>query len=126
MSLNAFEQASKSKLRFTYKGSLSVEDLWDLKVQDLDAIYRQCNGELKAANEDSLLQKPTAASETLALKVEIVKRVVTVKLEEENERKGKAERQAQKARIIEILAEKQNEGLKGKSEEELRKMLDNL
>lgn len=124
--MNAFEQATKAKLRFSYKGQICTEDLWDLKLQDLDAIYRQCNGELKTANEDSLLQKPTAASESLALKVEIVKRVVEIKLQEESERKSKSEKQAQKTRILEILAEKQADGLKGKSEEELRKMLETL
>ncbi len=124
--MNLFEQATKSKVRFSFKGQLSVEDLWDLRLQDLDEIYRQLNGELKAANEDSLLQKPTAASETLSMKVDIVKHIVSVKLQEAEDRKSRAEKQAQKKRIMEILAEKQDEGLKTKSEEELRKMLDNL
>lgn len=124
--MEIFEQATKSKIRFAHKGQLSVEDLWDLRVEDLDNIYRQLNGELKAANEDSLLQKPTVESEVLSLKVEIVKRVVGVKLAEADERKAKAEKLAQKRRIMEILAEKQDEGLKGKSEADLRKMLEEL
>ena len=124
--MNIFEQATKAKLRFSLKGQLSTEDLWDLRVEDLDSVYRALNSELKAANEDSLLQKPTAASAVLSLKVEIVKRIVTVKLEEQAARQAQVDKAAQKNRILEILAEKQDQGLKGKSEDELKKMLQDL
>lgn len=35
---NIFEKATKEKYRFPFKGQVSVEDLWDLKLQDLDSI----------------------------------------------------------------------------------------
>ncbi len=126
MESNIFEKATKLKLRFSYKGQVSTEDLWDLKVGDLDSIYRQLNHELKEANEVTLLKKPTLANELLTLKVELVKRIVEVKLAEDLERKTKAEKQQQKKRILDVLAEKQDEGLKGKSEEELQKLLQTL
>lgn len=121
-----FEQATKGKIRFAHKGQLTVEDLWDITVQELDIVYRQLNGQLKAAQEDSLLQKPTVESETLALKVELVKRIVAVKLAETEERKVRIEKLAQKRRILDILAEKQDQGLMQKSEDDLRKMLEEL
>lgn len=124
--MDIFEKATKEKARFAYKGQLSVEDLWDLRLEDLDAIYRQYNGELKATSEDSLLQKPTTAGETLALKVEVVKRIVTVKLAEIEARKERAEKLAKKRRITEILAQKQDEVLSQKSEADLLKMLEEL
>lgn len=124
--MSIFEQATRNKVRFAFKGNLSVEDLWDLRVEDLDAIYRELNGQLKQANEDSLLAKPTRAAETLALKVEIVKHIVTVKLAEAEEKKTAAQKLAQKRRITEILAEKQDQALSQKTEDELRKMLEEL
>ncbi len=48
------------------------------------------------------------------------------KQEEADERKAAADRKAQKARIMEIIADKQDEDLKGKSLEDLQEMLDNL
>ena len=54
-----FEKASRLKLRFEYKGLCSVEELWDLSVQELDNIYKVLNSKAKAMREESLLQEKT-------------------------------------------------------------------
>ena len=62
-----FEQASRLKLRFTTaRGSLSVEDLWDLPLTsttgkpNLDDIAKSLNRELRATSEETSFVEPNA------------------------------------------------------------------
>lgn len=121
-----FEVATRSKMRFQFKGLISVEDLWDLSVQQLDAIFKGLNSELKQVQEESLLNTKTKEDKELDVKIEIVKHIVNVKLEEENSRlKAKAQKE-QKQKIMEILSAKQDESLQNKSIDELKAMLEEL
>jgi hypothetical protein len=115
-----FELASRSKLRFSYLGLISTEDLWDLKPEALDEIYRQTNAELKEMSEDSLLEKKQTGAGVLELQVAIVKHVFEVKIAEAEAKKNAQERKAKKERILEIIAKKQDEDLEGKSLDELK------
>lgn len=121
-----FIKASRKKIRFPYKGSATAEDLWDLPVTELDNIYKSLNAKAKLVNEESLLETRTDGDEELTLQIEIVKYIVSVKLEEKKEAERARERKEQKEKIMSILASKQDEALQGKSVEELKKMLDEL
>ena len=68
-------------------------------------------------------EQPIAELET---KIEIVKYIFSVKLEEQATRSQAKEKREQKQKIMGILAKKQEEGLNNKSEEELQKMLEEL
>lgn len=121
-----FMVATRNKMRFNYRGVLSVEDLWDLSLESLDAIFKGLNSQLKKSNEESLLGVKTQEDKDVELKIEIVKYIVNVKLEErENRLKAKANKE-QKDKILEILANKQDEDLHNKSQDELIKMLEEL
>jgi len=123
---NKFEVAIRSKMRFPFKGLVSVEDLWDLSPQNLDSIFKTLNSELNKVKEESLLNTKTKEDKELDVKIEIVKYIVSVKLEEEQSRlKAKAQKE-QKQKILEILAAKQDESLQNKSIEELTAMLDEM
>lgn len=52
-----FEQASRMKLRISVPrvGSLSVEDLWDLNQEQLDATYRELSKSRETIVEPGLL-----------------------------------------------------------------------
>lgn len=120
-----YKQAAQSKLRFPYRGQCGVEDLFDLKLADLDQIYVILKREAGEA-EEGLLHERTQEDEALALRLSIVKDVFETKKAEIEARKAAADRRAQKARIMEIIADKQDEALKGKSLDELQGMLDAL
>jgi len=124
--MNIFEFATRNKLRFPFKGSATVEDLWELPVQDLDSIFKSLNAKSKQAKEESLLQTKSAEDKILETKIEIVKYIVSVKLDEA-ERAAKAkETKEQKQKIMAIMADKQDEALKNMSMDELQKELDKL
>lgn len=121
-----FEMATREKFRFPFRGSVSVEDLWDLTPENLDAVFKALNSQRKKANEESLLATPTSEDTALDTMIAIVKYIVNVKLEERRaiiEAKAKKE---QKQKIMSILNAKQDEALQNKSIEELQAMLDNI
>ena len=124
--INVFEIATRNKYRFPYRGQISVEDMWDLSVTELDKIFKTLNKQVKTAHEESLLETKTKEDETIENQIAIVRHIVSVKQKEANDRLREKERKAQKQRIMEIMADKEDEDLKSKSTEELRKMLEEL
>ena len=121
-----FEFATRTKMRFPFKGMVSVEDLWDLSVRDLDGVFKTLNAQIKKSQEESLLATKTKEDETLAIQIEIVKHIVKTKLDEAETAKQSKELKEKKQKIMEIIAAKQDESLHNASVEELQAMLDNL
>ena len=121
-----FEFAVRNKLRFPFRGMISVEDLWDLSVTNLDKIFKELNSQVKQSKEESLLDTKTKEDEVLEIKIEIIKHIVSVKQEEMAAREKEIEKRAQKQKIMSIIAEKKDEALHNSSVEELTKMLEEL
>jgi len=122
-----FKLATKEKYRFnTSKGRLSVEDLWDLSLEDLDALYKDLRKEQEKDSGESLLSNTSLTRKQKALNnsIEIIKVIVSDKLEAKERAAKAAERRAQNQRILEIMADKQDAALKEKSLEELQAMLE--
>jgi len=121
-----FKLATKEKYRFnTSKGRLSVEYLWDLSLEDLDALYKDLRKEQEKDSGESLLSNTslTKKQKVLNNSIEIIKVIVSDKLEAKERAAKAAERRAQNQRILEIMADKQDAALKEKSLEELQAML---
>lgn len=123
---NIFEYAVRNKVRFPFKGMISVEDLFDLSLTNLDSIYKTLNKQVKQSEEESLLSTKASVDTELEVQIAIVKHIVAVKLEEQESREKAAARKAQKQKIMSIMAAKQDENLRNSSIDELQKMLNAL
>lgn len=120
-----FEKASRVKLRYsTNRGVLSVEDLWDLSLEQLDPIAINLNKRLKESQTESFIK--TRTKDTTELKFNIVKHIIDVKLQEQEERTVAAEKKAKRQKILDLMAKKQDAELESKSYEELAKELEAL
>lgn len=125
-----FKMASQMKFRYPYKGMITTEDLWDLSIEQLDIVYKNLNKELKALDGDSLIASKSAdegvKANELKNKIEIVKYIFTSKKQAAELHRMAADNAAKRQRILEVLAQKQANELQNMSEEELKKMLENL
>lgn len=128
MNANIFAIATQNKFRYPYKGLISTEDLWDLNLEQLDSIYKMLNKEVQVAHEDSLLTvKPRNENDDiLDTKIEIVKYIFDAKVEAANKRDAEIANSEKKRRILEVLAKKQDDSYNNMSEDELRKILNEL
>lgn len=120
-----FEKATRQKLRFQYKGLISTEDLWDLSLEELNAIYVALCSKTKNKTEDSLITDGKASKEDRdnMLRMEIVKSIFEVKKKEVEKRKLRKEQKDRDQQILSILARKENQEMENKSIDELRSML---
>lgn len=124
--MGIFEFAVRNKLRFEFRGVISVEDLFDLNVRQLDSIFKKLNAQLKKAKEESLLSIKDKTDQELEVKIEIIKYIVESKLKENEQKLEAKEKKEKKQQLLDILSRKQNENLENKSEEEIKAMLENL
>ena len=121
-----FVTATRNKFRFPFRGQISVEDLWDLSVENLDSVDKTLNSQVKKAKEESLLNTKSREDEIIEMQIEIVKYIVSVKQDEAAKKVAAKEKKARKQRILEVLAAKEDADLQNKSPEELQAMLSEL
>lgn len=119
-----FKLASQQKLRFqTNKGLLSVEQLWDLSLEDLDALTVSLEAEHKQSAKKSFLVKTSVKDKTAKLRFDVALEVLNTKVAEKEIATEALEIKEHNKKIITLISEKQDESLKGKSIKELEAML---
>lgn len=123
---NIFEVATRQKYRFSYKGSISVEDMWDLSLTALDSVFKTLNAKVKQAQEESLLNTKTKEDEETEIKIQIVRHIVSVKQAEAAAREKAKENKEMKQRLLEIKAAREDKRLEGLSDADLDKMISEL
>jgi len=119
-----YKEASKLKLRFTTPmGLLSVEQLWEVGIATLDILALSLETEYKESGKKSFLTKRTKKDKIAKLKFNIVLDILTTKMEEMELLTEAKEAKEHNSKILGLIAEKQDESLKGKSIKELENML---
>ena len=141
MSDNLFEKASRLKLRFpTSKGLITLEDLWDIPLvytglnkgivdsttpRSLNELAKIYSKQLKDEEEDFVEDK-SPAKEKVELAFQIVKYIIEVKKAEKIEKDEAAEKASRKQKLMELIAQKEDETLGSKTLEELKAELASL
>ena len=121
---NIFKYANKYALRFPYKGQISVEDLFDLGITELDEIYKTLTKQQKSDAGESLIKKKTTEDKKLEVKIAIVKEIFEDKITAIEKSAKVSEKKAQAQRILEIMNHKEDEKLANMSMDELQAELD--
>jgi len=101
-----YKQLIKDKTRFvTAKGSLSLEQLWDLSVKELDTLAVSLQEAYDKSNtKKSFIEKRTTKDKSLKDQLDVVLDILQDKLEEAELAKVKAENKARNQKIREIIA----------------------
>lgn len=119
-----FKLATQQKLRFqTSKGSLSTEQLWDLSIPELDTLAVSLEDEYNKSGKKSFVVKSSAKDKATKLRFDVVLDVLTTKVEEQQAATAEKERKEHNNKILGLIAEKQDESLKGKTIKQLEAML---
>lgn len=122
--MNMFKEASRTGLRVeTPVGNLSTEQLWGLNLTQLDALAVKLQEEYKTSNKKSFIVKTTVKDKLAKLRFDIVLEILTTKMEEANEVASAQEDRKHNEKILSLIADKQDEDLKGKSIADLKKLL---
>ncbi len=122
-----FEKAAKLKLRFnTQRGQVMAEDLFDLPLSEIDDLAKELNKDIQGSKEESFVVKKSKPSEVLELQFGIVKRVITIRLEDIEKAETRRVNKGRRERILDIMAEQEDDALKDMSPEKLRKMAKKL
>jgi hypothetical protein len=122
---NIYKQAIRKHVRFEFKGLRSVEELWDLNLQQLDSIFKALSVQRQAISE-TLLSIKDAETTELDLKIEIVRDVVATLLKEKEDREEAANNAARKQKILAAISRKKDDELANLSVAELEELAKQL
>lgn len=123
MSTNIFELAARGKIRFASKrfASLTVEDLFDLNLRELDDIAKGINRSINSEKEESFLsENKNPVQKDLQLRLEILKYVINVLETEQKARMEAASKAAKRQKLIDSLAQAEDRENAQKTPEQIR------
>lgn len=122
-----FEKASRMKLRInSSKGVLAVEDLWDLKLMDLNMIAKDLNKKVKEHGEEDFLAVTTPEETLDKLRFDLVLHVLNTKKAEAAAREDEQERKRKRQKLLGVLERKEEQELDNLTPEQIRAQLQSL
>lgn len=125
-----FELATRQKLRFASpKGLLTTEDLWDLPMTgntSLDTVSKLANRDVKVSAEESFVVDATPVNDIAVLKLDVLKHIIAVRKAEQAARMAAQEKADRRRKLLDLLAEKDNEKDAAMTREEILKELESL
>lgn len=125
--MNIFERATRLKLRFeSGKGLISIEELWQLSLEDLDAIAKKVNKKLKDEGEESFITTKTPRNTTLELELSVLKHIIKTKIDERDHAKLRAEKKTEAEFLKGLLLEKKTDQLKGLTPKQIENRIKQL
>ena len=131
--MNLFEYVTRNKITFTStKGPLNIEQLWDVPLRskddfNLDTVAKAANAAFKKVSEESFVETTKTREHTrFEIAFETVKYVIATKVAEEAAAEKRAANAQEKKKLLEILAEKQDDKLSALSEKELQRRIAEL
>ena len=131
--ISIFEKAARTKLRFdTPKGLVTVEDLFSLPLKtttnsgmSLNDLAVKANQVIKASGDEDFVEGSSGSPNPAdKLRFDILLRVIEIKVAENKAKQESAAKAERKQKILEIINEKQDAGLKDLSLEQLQAMID--
>lgn len=131
MSKDIFQQAAKQKLRFSTRlGPLSVEQVYDLPLTtrsgngfDLDQLAQAVDSDLKASSVQSFVKKTTDRNKQDQLRMDIVLFIIQEKVEAQEAATKRAATAAERAKLIDALAQAEEKELGTLSQADIRAKL---
>lgn len=130
--MDIFKYAACNALRFPYRGNLTVEDLFKLRMEDLDVLYKTLGGAYSKFLDngyESLIETDntnTEEAQRLKISMDIVKEIFNDKKDAYDKTQKQLEKRQKMQKIMDIMAQKEDDALMSKSLEELQKELDIL
>lgn len=122
--MDVYKKAVQLAVRIeTPKGHLSAEQLFQLSINELDDLAVKLEEAYKGSAKKSFVQKKSEKSDLAKLKFDLVLDVLNTKVEIMDAAAQKAENEAHNEKIMQLIVEKKDEELKGKSVKDLTKML---
>lgn len=117
-------KAARKKWRFaTTKGHLSFEDLWDLKLEDLDKIAVALDEKIQKGGRKSFITKRTESMTEEQGLLDLVFFVIQTKMAEDAAAKDRAAKRGQREFLEDLKKKKQIAALEGLSLEDIDKQI---
>jgi hypothetical protein len=119
-----YKEATKKGMRIqTERGPLSVEQLWDLLVEELDKLAVSLDEEYKKSGKRSYLTPKSTKDKELKLQRDIVIDILETKVEEHAATNNAQTIKVHNQKIEALIQKKKDESLESLSIEELEKKL---